>query len=240
MMKNLANAFLAAAVLVCMIPAAAFALAPYSQDFESLDQASPSALADDGWLIFGNVFSPGGDYLYGYGVFGAPNDGAAFCQIVLAEGGAEQGAQQFVSFSDYNNADHANGNLIEANVFQEQGIEEENVGQTWVFDFQAKMGNLEGSSTAIAFIKTLDPENGYATTNFITLDTTNIPATWADYSISLAIDESLVGQLFQIGFSNTATYYEGSGVFYDNINFDVDGSVAVESKSLSGVKSLFQ
>jgi len=240
MMKNLANAFLAAAVLVCMIPAAAFALAPYSQDFEGLDQSSPTALADDGWLIFGNVFSPGGDYLYGYGVFTAPNDGAGFCQIVLAEGGAEQGEQQFVSFSDYNNADHANGNLIEANVFQEQGILEENVGQTWVFDFQAKMGNLEGGSTAMAFIKTLDPNNGYATTNFVIFDTTDIPDTWADYSISLEIDESLVGQLFQIGFSNIATNYEGSGVFYDNINFDVDGGVAVQDKSLSGVKSLFQ
>ena len=96
-MKNLANAFLAAAVLICMIPAAAFALAPYSQDFEGMDQSSSSALADDGWLIFGNVFSPGGDYLYGYGVFTAPNDGAGFCQVVLGEGGAEQGDQQLAN-----------------------------------------------------------------------------------------------------------------------------------------------
>ena len=38
---------------------------------------------------------------------------------------------------------------------------------TWSFDFQAKLGNLEGGTTALAFIKTLDPNNGYMTTRAI-------------------------------------------------------------------------
>ena len=241
-MNTRANAFLAAAVLICMIPAAAFALSPYSEDFETLNQSDTGALGAAGWLVFGNVFDPMGGYLYGYGVFPAPNDGGGFCQIVLGEGGGDQGFQQFVSFSDYNNADHGNGNLIEANVFQEQLIGPGDVTETWIFDFDAKMGNLEGGSTALAFIKTLDPAAGYATTNFITLDTTNIPATWGSYSLQITIDGSLDGQLLQIGFSNKATNYEGSGVFYDNINFYIDetGPVPNEDKAWGDLKALYR
>ncbi len=239
-MKSQLTTFLAAAALVALLPAASLALTPYSQDFEDLDADNTAALADDGWLVFGNVFNAGGDYLYGYGVFAAPNDGSGFCQIATGEGGAAQGMQQLNVFSDYNNQDHANGYIIEANVFQEQTIEAGDVDDTWVFEFDAKRANLEGASTALAFIKTIDPNNNFATTNFVTIEMTDAPTTWSTYSISLTIDGSLEGQLLQIGFQNTATNYEGSGVFYDNIDFRVDGPVAVESTTLSGVKALFE
>ena len=81
--------------------------------------------------IFANVFAPGGvTYLYGYGVFPAPNSGPpfAFCTIAAGEGGPAQGAQQLVVFSDYNNVDHGVGNIIESNVFQEQTIDAGDVG----------------------------------------------------------------------------------------------------------------
>ena len=239
-MKSRVNAFLAAAILICMIPAAAFAIMPYNQDFEALDQANTAALGDDGWLIFANVFGPDGGYWYGYGVFPAPNDGAAFSAIVTGEGGIDQGDQQLVAFSDYNNADHGNGAFIETNLFQERVIEAGDVTETWRFDFDAKRGNIEGQTTALAFIKTLDPNAGYAMTNFVVADMTDIADTWGSYSLTLLIDASLEGQLIQIGFSSTATAYEGSGIFYDNINFAVDGPVATEARSWTGVKSLFE
>ncbi len=233
-MKARAITFFAVGVLVCLIPAAGLALERYSQDFEGLSQPSASALADDGWQVFGNVSTPDGTYLYGYGPFPAPNDGAAFCQIVTGEGGPDQGAQQLSVFSDYENGDHGNGNIIESNVFQEQQIGPDDVGEAWVFEFQAKLGNLEGSSTALAFIKTLDPGSGYALTNFITEDMTSTPITWSGYALSIEIDPSLDGQIFQFGFLNTATNYEGAGIIYDNVVFnqisttDVpDGSAAI-------------
>ena len=86
----------------------------------------------------------------------------------------------------------------------------------------------------------LDPANGWAMTNFVTLDMTTIPDTWADYHLELWIDETLVGQIFQFGFMNVATAYEGSSIFYDNIIFDVDGLTATEESSWSRVKSLFR
>ena len=155
--------------LICLVPAASFALTPYSQDFESLIQPLPSALADDGWLVFGNVFNADGSYAYGYGTFPAPNHCPGLLpDRPLAKAAPEQGLQQLSVFNDYENAGaHTNGQLVESNVFQEQTIGPADVGKRWVFQFQDKMGNLAGASTALAFIKTLDPANGYALTNFI-------------------------------------------------------------------------
>ncbi len=174
---------LIAALVVCLAPVSLADLSPYSQDFEGLDRMDTGALAADGWLVFGNVFDSGGGYLYGYGPFPAPNDGAAFCAIDEGQGGPSQGAQQLSVYSDYNNTDHDPkvGNLIESNVFQEQVVGPADVGSTWLFKFDAKRGNIEGATTALAFFKTIDPDAGFALTNFITIDMTSIPDTWGSY-----------------------------------------------------------
>lgn len=215
--------------LAFLIPLAASAtVVPYSQDFESLAQTGLTSLSDDGWLVYGNVFTPGGAYIYGYGAFPAPNDGSGFCQIDTLQGGVDQGTKQLAVFSDYNNTDHAVGNLIESNVFQEMVIDTTNVGTVWTFAFDAKMGLLQSPSTAGAYIKTLDPSAGYATTNLITADMTNTPATWMGYTLSITLaDSNLIGQLLQIGFTNTATLYQPSGIFYDNINFYLSGASSI-------------
>jgi hypothetical protein len=240
-MRNLVTRLIAVAALTCLLPAVGHALAPYSQNFENLVQSDINALATDGWLVYGNVSTPAGIYLYGYGPFPAPNDGAAFCAIDSGQGGAEQGAQQLVVYSDYNNAGaHGAGNNVESNVFHEQTILSGNVGETWVFAFDAKHGNLAGTSTAQAFIKTLNPAAGYALTNFISLDMTLIPDTWSNYSLSLAIDASLVGQILQFGFLNNATLFESSGTFYDNVDFHLDTASAVPSGSVAAGAMLHQ
>ena len=108
-----------------------------SQDFEGLVQVDPASLTNAGWLVFANVFSSAGVYLYGYGPFPAPNGGPAFSAVSTGEGGPAQGAQGLVAYSDYNNGDHANGNLNEANVFQERpGLAAGDVGD-YIFSFDA-------------------------------------------------------------------------------------------------------
>lgn len=207
-------------------------LATYIQNFEGLVQTSPTALSGDGWLVYGNVFDPTHTtYLYGYGPFPAPNGTGFWCDIDIGQGGAEQGAQQLSVYSDYNNADHAAGNLVESNVFRERTIDPTNVGRTWIFEFDAKLGNLSGASSAVAFIKTLNPSQGYALTNFLTVDMTTIPTTWSRYAIPIAIDPTLSGQILQFGFASTATHYENCGVFYDNIVFHDAMSTPVELPS---------
>ena len=231
-----------AAAFLFLAPASSLAgLTAYSQNFESLVQSDPAALSNNGWLVYGNVFSPDHSvFYYGYGPFPAPNNTGAFCGIDFLPGVPPQGLQDMVVYSDYNNGDQANGNLIEANVFQQQTIASGDVGSTWTFQFDAKLGNLAGSSTALAFIKTLDPNSGYATTHFITADMTTIPSTWGTFSLSIPIDPSLVGQILQFGFANTTTHYQGSGVFYDDISFTHGSVVPTKPRTWGSLKSQYR
>ena len=221
----------AALALIALAPNAAAQLTTISQDFETLDIADPAALDADGWKIFANVFDSGGGYLYGYGTFGAPNGGAGFSAIGTGSGGAAQGAQYVNAYSDYNNPDHGTGNYIEANLFQEQTIGAADVGNTWTFDFDylknPTVVNGDGDTTTIAFIKVLKISDGsFATLAFPTVDTTAAStSTWAAGSIDLLIDPTWAGELLQVGFASTATAFNDSGRFYDNVSFDAPGSM---------------
>lgn len=194
-------------------------LLPYSQSFEGMTQSDPGALGGDGWLVYGNVFTPANVYLYGYGPFPAPNGGApGFCVLDTGQGGVSQGNLQLSVFNDYQNTAHANGDWVESNVYQERVINASDIGTWWTFEFDAKLGNLSGTSTALAFIKTLSPPT-YALTNFLKYNTTAIPSSWNRYALSIPIEPGLAGQILQFGFASTATSYLPSGVFYDNITF---------------------
>jgi len=218
-----------AAVLLCLAPTVSLAdLAPYGQDFEGLldtySDPGQVALADDGWLVFVNVFGPDWAYWYGYGTFPAPNGGfggPAFCAVIPGQGGPAQGEKQLDVYSDYNNTNHRDGSnaIIETNVFREQSVGAADIGSTWRFEFDAKRGSIAAGSYAAAFFKTLDPASGFALTNYIPVDMSNIPGTWARYSLSFYIDPSLEGQLLQFGFLNQASNSAGTGIFYDNIAF---------------------
>ncbi len=218
-MRRSALAIIAAFALAALAAQAA-PVATYSQNFESLNQLSSTALSADGWVVYGNVFNGGTlAYMYGYGPFPAPNGGSSFCDLDANQGGIDQGLQQLVVYSDYNNADHGNGNIVEANVYREMVIGAADIGKTYTFAFDAKRGNIAGASIAKAFIKTLNPAAGYAMTNYITSDMTAIPDTWANYSLQITIAAGMTGQLLQIGFMNQATFYESSAIFYDNVDF---------------------
>jgi hypothetical protein len=208
-----------AAVCLCVAAASSrAALAPYTQNFETLVKTNPSALGNDGWLVYGNVYDPPSTLLYGYGPFPAPNGSGAFCAIDANQGGPLQGTQQLSVYSDYNNTGaHGAGQLVESIVYREQPISAGDVGTTWTFQFDAKLGNLASPSTANAFIKTIDPSANYATTNLIARDMTAIPTTWMTYAVSITVTPALVGQLMQFGFASVATNFNASGVFYDNI-----------------------
>ena len=222
-MRLRVGAFLVGALL-CLAPTLSLAdLAPYSQDFEGLEQEDTGALAADGWLVFGNVFVypvPPYWFVYNYGPFPAPNWGPpfAFCTIGAGEGGPPQGEQQLVVFSDYNNQDHPWAS-IESNVFQQQFMGAADVGKTMRFEFDAKRGDIAGESTAFAFIKAFD--SSWNLIHFLLVETTNIPDTWDTYKIDVEVTPDLVGGALQFGFLNWAHNYEPSGVVYDNINFDV-------------------
>ncbi|MEL7448992.1 MAG: hypothetical protein AAFN78_07265 [Pseudomonadota bacterium] len=218
------------------------ALSNYLENFEDLDQMGPDSLGDAGWLVGANVFSPDGStFLYNYFAFPAPNGGPAFSGIDVGQGGPDQGEQQLVVYNDYNNIDHQDGLLIQANVYQEQIVGAGDVGTEWIFSFDAKEGNIEGASTAAAFIRTVDQNNGFEVTSFTAVDMTNIGELWGRYALSLLIDPSFDGQLLQFGFLNTASNYEGSGIFYDNLAFQavpVPAAVWLFGSAILGLAAL--
>ena len=206
---------------VAFAPFSNAALVHYSQDFEALHPADPAALSNDGWRIFANVYDTDKtSHLYDYGVFVAPNGGAGFSSIT-----GVPGSQQLTVFSDYNNTDHGDGKWIEALVFQEQTISVSDVGSIWNFTFDVKQGNQIPESSSNAFLKTIN--NALDVTSESILDTTAFGTDWGTLSLSLEIDNSMVGQVLQFGFSSTASYYTPSGVLYDNINFSSTPAVPV-------------
>jgi len=222
------------------------ALALYSQDFEPpMDPAAGDALILDTaaetplgpWLFFANVFDGGGNLKFNFGPFGAPNATVSpsdtfISAVVTGEGDAPQGDQQLSVFSDYNCCDrdpitgelrqgHGNGtDLVEISVFQELNpIPNSLIGQRLTFSFDAKAGNIEGATTAVAYIQTLDPSTGFSQTNFVPVEMTSIPATWNRYEAVLDLTDPLLeGQILQIGFRSVASDFQGSGIFYDNVD----------------------
>ncbi len=197
----------------------------YSQNFENVAPAQPpgggnnTALSADGWLVYGNVFTAAGVYQSGYGAFAAPNGSFAFSGVSQeGQGGPQQGARQLAVYSDYNNgAAHNSGQLVESNFYQVRMVAAGDVGTSWIFRFDAKLANLVAPTTAQAFIETRDPANGFQRSASATLDMTATPASWGSYSIPFTITAG-AGQIFQFGFSNTATSFAGSGIYYDNIS----------------------
>ena len=211
---------------------------PAAGDALILDTAAEVPLG--AWLFFANVFDGGGNLKFNFGPFGAPNatadtdptDGETFISaVVTEEGDAPQGDQQLSVFSDYNcctrdpvtgllQQGHGNGtDLVEISVFQELNpIPNSLIGQRLTFSFDAKAGNIEGATTAVAYIQTLDPPNGFAQTNFVPVEMTLIPNTWNRYEAILDLTNPLLeGQILQIGFRSVASDFEGSGIFYDNV-----------------------
>lgn len=227
--RKTALAVLAMMAAIAFAPSGNTALVSYSQDFEALHQADQAALSNDGWRVFANVYDTDKTtHLYDYGVFAASNGGASFSTIT-----ATPGNQQLKVFSDYNNTDHADGKWIEALVYQQQTISTADLGTTWYFTFDVKQGDQMPDSSSNAFLKT--------TSSGSILNTTAFGTDWGTRTLSLEIDNSMVGQLLQFGFSSTATFYTPSGVLYDNINFSSTPAVPVPGAvwlMMSGLISL--
>jgi len=217
--KRYALAFAAAALFSSPL----LANVAFNDDFESYtlhpggDIGSIGDLGG-GWLMFVNVWGdyPGCNttYLYGYGVFPAPNSDQAISGIVTGADG-----QALNMFSDYNNGDHGNGNCIETNVFQETVFSGADAG-TYEFTFDTEVPAALGAGvTAYGFVKVLDPNNGYA--NVLVPIPTVDTATAGSKTISVDLDASFDGMILQWGFANTASNYESSGRLYDNVTFAV-------------------
>jgi len=220
---------------IAFAPSSSATLVPYSQDFEDMTPGQgypPNDLEADGWRIFGiaydaDPYTGPANIVYQYGPFDAANgDPGSIQGVATGQGGTAQGEVVLAKYTDYNNPDHTvvpftpgmPKYYISASTFQTQIISTSNVG-LWRFTYDAKIGNLEADSSALAFIQTLDRFTGDGKA-FLSNDTTHLPVEWGTYTLDILIDDTLIGDTLQFGFIATATNYNGSAVFYDNISFE--------------------
>ena len=198
----------------------------YSTDFECND--INAATLGDGWVSYVNVFEADGvTYVGGYSVDGGAPNGAQISTLTTKQGGAEQAARQLVVFSNYDSAffgifQHAQGQQLEVSVFQEFPLAAASAG-TYTFTFDAKLppdGAVASPSTAIAFVKVLDPNNGFQPFGPVRTSNSNtLGSAWETRSLTIQLTSEMAGMRLQFGFSNTATSYNPSGVLYDNVQF---------------------
>ncbi len=224
MKKNIAK--LAALAVGASFTTAVMAISPYAQNFEAMNGADPLVLANDGWQYYAAVFDVGGNFQYQYFGPDAPNGTPGFSSVAGGEGGANQGTQYLNIYSDYlNQGAHTAGQRVDASVYQERFISAADLGVTFNFRFDYKAASSpfgpSGTTTTAAFIKILDPSNGYATLLNPTLNTTAASnSVWSEgNTLSVTINNSWTGKLLQFGFFNSASNNQPSGVFYDNITF---------------------
>ena len=195
----------------------------WSTDFESYTTGD----VED--FVIGNIVNGGAGWFAGAGAPGDYNNGYS---AIVDEGGAAQGSKQLSVFSDYNpwSPFSAAGTEIQAFVYRDVGLVDiSDVGTTLTFSFDAKLGNLAAPSQADAFIKVLDSIGGtYNEFVNVSFDSdAGLTTDWSTQSVSFLVDASLVGQLIQIGFTNTATDYGSSAVIYDNLNVGEVSAVPV-------------
>ena len=201
------------------------ALSSYNQNFESLNAISSTALSDAGFVVYSNTYTDQGltNLVSSTGPNPGRNDYRAYAQVASGEGDLAQGNQQLFAFSNYLNPDQST-HYIDALTLQQQTIGADDLGSTWSFSFDAKQGDITGTSSASAWIRTID---GSTTLGEKRLDTTNLGINWGSYAISLYIDPSWNGKTLEFGVNSAATAYIMSGVYYDNFNLTGTSAVPV-------------
>ena len=198
----------------------------FSSDFECNDAAGEEI--GEGWLTYINVFEADGTYSTGYFVGATPNSDQ-IANLTRGQGGAAQGRQQLNVFSNYNSdaggvLQHDVGQLVETNVYKEYRLTPESVG-TYVFTFDARLpdeGALAAPSTAIAFLKVLNPNDNFAPFGDpAESDASTLTTEWETRSVTLTVTEEMDGMILQFGFTNVASNYDPSGVLFDNLDVSI-------------------
>lgn len=235
MIRHTLSAFL---ILVLFSNLTHAGLSSYFEDFEAMDVNDPNALSPgpfgdpNNWEYFNIV----GGGLYSYGG-NAPNiQTGSIPPPRISSVLAEYGGQHLNVFSDYENRDAhplplpaTTGLPVVVNVLRFQSFDPSDIGSTWNLSFE-HAGAVEngtdfsptGATTTAAFIRVFD--FGFNFLGGTELDTTGAPLATGGFT------PGLVSQFFdpawgvtdgfvQFGFTNTASNFEQSGIYYDNVRF---------------------
>ena len=227
-MKRFAN-FVVTFATTALMSSAAFAELDYSEDFETYDVVPGDGLIHGGWKVFGTVFGdyPGcTEYWYGYGPFPAPNSTSAFSNITDE---ASTGLA-LTAFSNYDDGVHADSRCLESSVFKERIFDAADAGDyTFSFDTELPPAPLGDGVKTFGFVKVINNVDPWNTLLFKSVSTTSAGRKSIDVTLD-ATDHG--GKILQWGFTNTASNYEDSGRWYDNLEFSPKKSGGYEGDPL--------
>jgi len=209
-------------------------------DFEApgFDATSGSAIGDAGFDFF--FSSSGGTEAFpdfaGF-IPAAPGlniEAPAIVTVAFndADGNAAlAGDQSLVFFTDVNSGLFTNADddprILNLNVFQQQNITAADIGSVVTYDFLfsgAPGSTITAPTTTVeAFLLTLDPNNGFATTNELAFDLSGaVEGVTQSGSLTLDLsDAALNGQTLQFGIRNSAADFENPAVIVDNLSLTV-------------------
>ena len=214
-MKRLAK-YVVTLAATALMSSSAFAAINYSEDFETYDVVPGDGLLHGGWKVFGTVFGdyPGcSEYWYGYGPFAAPNSTSAFSNIT------DEGSSglALTAFSNYDDGVHADSRCLESSVFKEVIFDAADAGNyTFSFDTELPAAPLGAGVVTFGFVKVINNVEPWNTLLFKSVST----ASAGRKSINVILDGAEHGgKILQWGFTNTASNYEASGRWYDNLSF---------------------
>ncbi len=216
-------------------------LFPYSTDFESTGSAYPTAdglFIGDGWTFFATQPPPiGGSYFED-----SPNG-----PQISALGSFDM--NQWISvYGDYDNPGRTTFPtfVFDTSVFQQRAFSAADAatGATWTFNFDwkhADSGAPSGSSTAAAFIRVFDGSFNLLDEQLFSTTAQNASFPGFDPgSLEQVMNPAWnTGGFIQWGFTNSSIAFEGTGVFYDNVEF-TDGSKPPVATPLSTFCSDFE
>jgi hypothetical protein len=196
------------------------AIVSFSDDFQG---SYPNPPGFTNW----SVFSDNGGFPGGYFIPAASSTGPQIS--ALADDGA--GNQYLNFYANYDNFNVHNReicnpcspNLQEAiSIFHEFTFTSADTaaGDTWVFDFDYSRNPASapsGDTQVGAFIRVFDPV--FNLLDEQTLNTIGAGDTFQSGQLSVTLNPLWTEGKIQIGFNNLVGNYDGSGMFYDNINF---------------------
>lgn len=201
----------------------------FSDDFESYSAPNNQPIGG-GWLWFLSGWNDwpacSESYWFGFGPNPAPNSNDPYTASNIAVGASGQALNVF---SDYANPDvQASDKCAEVSVFQETVVTNADIGQ---YNFRFEVQALEALGDGVrtnAFIKLLDPNQGYATVYFDSSDTASSGAQIMQMNLS----PEDVGKILQFGFANISNEFKPSSRLYDNVSFAVRGSGAFDGDAI--------
>jgi hypothetical protein len=215
--------YAAAVAVTALMSGPAFATIEFTDDFESYNLPDGNPIGG-GWTWFLNGWDDGDgfpafpvctNYVFGYGPNPAPNSNGPYAVSNIAVGATGQALNVF---SDYGNQDwQQGGGCLETSVFQELVFDSANAGD-YTFSFDTQVPEALGDGvTVFAFVKLLDPNNGYGDVfgGLAKVDT----STAGSKSIDVTLTADQNGMILQWGFTNIASYNLPSSRWYDNVSF---------------------